>query len=425
MVGVLGFSRGLVVCCCFPYEIWPIIFCTGKISFTGAMSRFLLWLFAGSALWGAESPVLLPAGVVNAADHSGGRLAPGEIIVLYPSNAGPAVLAGAQLDGKGRVTTSLAETRVLFDGMPAPLSYSVKGEVGAVVPYEVSNKKVTEVVVEYQGLRSAPVTLPVVDSAPALFTLDSTGKGQAGMLNAAGCCNSPRNPAARGSIVALYATGEGNTKPSGVTGSVSAYRRIADYPVPRRLVRVFVGGLPAEIIYAGEAPHAVAGLLQVNFRVPLNAPIGDAVPLVLMIGNTRSPDGVTMAVRSSVQRILVLDSDLARRAWVSRVLRGAGYQVSPSSDAPVDLVVAGLSMAQDLEAIRLAQPRVRVIAVASTLDSATLRSADLVGAQAVVTRPLSAQLLLRRVRQLLRSRPVPYVGDEERPAFYSIRGMPR
>ena len=83
----------------------------------------------------------------------------------------------------------------------------------------------------------------------------------------------------------------------------------------------------AEIIYAGEAPHAIAGLLQVNFRVPANAPLGDAVPIILTVGDSRSPDGVTMAVRSPVQRVLVADPELATRNWLRKVLAGAGYEV--------------------------------------------------------------------------------------------------
>jgi uncharacterized protein (TIGR03437 family) len=134
-----------------------------------------------------DRPELSVEDVVNAADHSARGVAPGEIVVLFPSNAGPDVLAGAQLNAQGNITTLLGETRVWFDHIAAPVSYSVRGQVSVVVPYEISKKKTTEVVVEYQGVRSVPVTLQVVQSAPALFTLDSSGKGQAGMLNETVC----------------------------------------------------------------------------------------------------------------------------------------------------------------------------------------------------------------------------------------------
>ncbi len=358
--------------------------------------------------------------VESAADHFSGRVAPGEIVRLHPLNAGPPVLLGAQLDSQGIVTTLLAETRVWFDGFAAPLAYSLNGDVMAVVPYELAGRAKTEVVVEYRGKRSPPATLDVVESAPALFTLDSTGKGQAAMLNETGCCNSAHDPATRGSLAVLYATGEGQTTPPGITGSVTIHARIADYPAPLLPVRVTVGGLPAEIVYAGDAPNAVAGLFQVNFRVPANAPIGDAVPLVLSVGDSRSPDGVTMAIRSSVKRILVADPDLAARNWLKGVLTGAGYEVSTDRHGPlVDLVIMSLAIPEQerldaIRALRAEQSQLSVIAIAtaSVLGPATLRAADMLGAQAVFTKPMAPQAVLDRVRELLQSRPTPYTADE-------------
>ena len=46
---------------------------------------------------------------------------PGEMIRISGHGLGPAVAAGAQLDASGRVSTSVAGTRILFDGVPAPL----------------------------------------------------------------------------------------------------------------------------------------------------------------------------------------------------------------------------------------------------------------------------------------------------------------
>jgi uncharacterized protein (TIGR03437 family) len=397
-----------------------------------SMRLTVVSIFLCAALNGAaDGPELSPKDVANAADHFPRGVAPGEIVVLFPTNAGPEVLAGAQLNRDGLVTTELGETRVWFDDIAAPLAYSVKGEVGAVVPYEVASKKTTQVTVEYQGVRSAPVTLAVVPSAPALFTLDSSGKGQAAMLNETGCCNSARDPAARGSVAVLYATGEGQTSPAGVSGSVTTFTRLADLARPQLPVKVTVGGEPAEIVFAGDAPNAVAGLLQVNFRVPAKAPLGDAVPLVLTVGGTRSPEGVTMAVRSDVQRVVVIDDDAAARNRFNKVLAGAGYDVitarnggeavAQTSGHPLDLVIASLAMpeAERLEAINALgaeRPKLKIVATARALDAASLRSADVLGAQAVFTTTMTADVVLRRVRELLRSRPVPYVARDS-PAY--------
>jgi uncharacterized protein (TIGR03437 family) len=361
------------------------------------------------------------ASVVNAADHSGGKVAPGEIVMLLPANAGPATLTGAQVDAEGRTTTLLGGTRVWFDGIAAPMVYSVAGQVGAVVPYAVANRKTTRVAVEYRGVRSPEVELPVVSSGPALFTLDSSGKGQAGMLNEKGCCNSARNPAARGSIAALYATGAGQTIPPGIDGSIPQTGRIEDYPVPALPVRVTVGGQAADIIYAGAAPHAVAGLLQVNFRVPADAPIGNAVPLVLTVGDSRSSESVTMAVRSAAQQVLLAGEN----PRLQTTLAGAGYEVLVANDAreavaqaeehPIDLVMCNLAMPEGerielMRGVLAARPQVKIVAMADALGVDTLRAADLLGAQAVLTKPMASSVVLQRVRELLRPRAVPYVS---------------
>lgn len=385
------------------------------------LRRLASWLSLCAMLQGASDPPQLSVrDVVNAADHSAGKVTPGEIVLLFPSNAGPAALAGTYAAGDGKVLTLLGETRVLFDGIAAPLSFSVRGQVGAVVPYEIANRKTADVVVEYQGVRSSAVTLPVLESAPALFTLDLSGKGQAAMLNETGCCNSPRNPATRGKLAILYATGEGQTAPRGISGNVSFYPRLSDYPVPELPVQVTVGGEPAEIEYAGEAPHAVAGLLQVNFRVPEHAPVGGAVPIVLTVGSSRSQDGVTMAVRSPVQSILVMDRPGVTRDWIGRVLRRAGFEVFTARNSvealrqaqehPVDLVVLNLAMPEgesleSVHAIRTEQPRLKIVAIARRRGPAALRRADLLDAQAVLNGPPASKAVLRRVREILKEHP--------------------
>jgi uncharacterized protein (TIGR03437 family) len=385
------------------------------------------WLLPGAVLRSSDAPAPSIDAIVNAADHSGGRVAPGEIVVLFVSNAGPALLAGAQIDRDGKTSTLLSETRVWFDGIAAPMVYTVAGSVSVVVPYAVADRESTRVVMEYQGVRSEAIEVPVVSSAPALFTLDSSGRGQAGMLNERGCCNSARNPAARGTIAALFATGAGQTRPAGIDGSVPPTGRMSDYPVPALPVRVTVGGRPAGIVYAGAAPHAVAGLLQVNFRVPLDAPTGDAIPLVLKVGDSSSSDGVTMAVRSREQQILVAGDVPAVRNWLARVLAGAGYEVSVArngreamaraSEHGIDLVICSLTMpeAERTELVRTllaTMPQLKVVATADVLGPRTLRAADLIGAQAVLTKPLSSKAVVRRVGELLSPRAVPYVSEE-------------
>ena len=62
-------------------------------------------------------------------------------------------------------------------------------------------------------------------------------------------------------------------------------------------VTVTIGGISAQVQYAGGAPGAVAGLTQINAVVPANAPTGPSVPVVIQIGTWQSQAGVTMAVQ--------------------------------------------------------------------------------------------------------------------------------
>lgn len=367
-----------------------------------AIGSFRIAMMHGSASHGTDGFSL--SGVLNAADHSGGGVAPREIVVLHSSRAGPDRLAEwptifprsasdlaylRQRPDWGR----LGETRVLFDRVPAAVVYAVSGQVEAVVPDSVSGRANTQVVLEYKGVRSQPLKLPVVPSAPAIFTLDSSGVGQAAILNETGCCNSARNPATRGSIASLYATGEG----------------LLQGPV-----KVTVGNMPAGIMYSGNL-----GELVVNFRVPEGAPIGSAVPVVLTVGNARSRDGVTMAIRSSVRAILVVERNPVIRSQIAEALSAAGYRVFPEADwhhaeaDTVDLVIAGTAAidraeTEGIAALRARHPLMKLIALAPDTGPAFLRRADLLGANAVLPLPVSANMLLPRVRTLLRERPARY-----------------
>jgi uncharacterized protein (TIGR03437 family) len=371
-------------------------------------------------------PGLFPRDIVNAADMATGDIAPGEIIFLFPTNAGPPAITGSQQGNGARMPSVLGDTRVLFDGVPAPLLWTVHGEIAAVVPYEVRAGRMTKVVVQYRGRRSVPVSIHVANTVPAVFTRDRSGKGEASMLNQTGCCNSESNPSPRGSIASLYATGAGQTSPVGVDGYVvPTLKKVEDYATPRQNVQVTLGGKSAEVLYAGAAPHFVAGLLEVNFRIPLDAPLGSAVPLVLTVGNAASSVQVTMAVRSERRRVLVIDRDASVLDWYQRVLSQEGYEVgierndedalALAAGQPVDAVISDVPLAgsmpsrvETLRRIGGTGPQLRIAATVPALSPSALKHADLLGAQAIFTKPLDAKQITARLRKLLMPLPVNY-----------------
>jgi uncharacterized protein (TIGR03437 family) len=142
-------------------------------------------------------------------------------------------------------------------------------------------------------LQTAAWVLPIAASAPGVFTVDATGTGQGAVVNQDGTVNGVANPAARGSVISIYATGEGQTSPAGVTGSVTQ----SNAKAPVLPVTVNIGGFGASVQYAGSAPGEVAGLLQVNAVVPQGVGLGPVVPVTVSVGGIASQAGVTIAVK--------------------------------------------------------------------------------------------------------------------------------
>ena len=243
------------------------------------------------ATFSATGPVISAAGIVNAATFVGGSVSPGLIVTIFGDKIGPATLAlGSAANGKFLV--ALGETRVLFDGVAAPLVYVSAGQTSAIVPYSVAGKASTQVVVEYQGNTSNAATVPVVAARPGLFSANSSGSGQGALLNEDNSVNSATNPIARRKIVVLFGTGEGETTPAGVDGQLAN----TVFPKPKLPVHVRIGGVDAEVLYAGAAPTLVAGVLQVNVRIPASTPDGNAIA-ELFVGDAQSPATITIAVK--------------------------------------------------------------------------------------------------------------------------------
>jgi len=238
--------------------------------------------------------------VNNAASNSFTGLAPGEIVTLVGSGLGPAQLVSAQAGKDGLYPTQLSGTSVQFNGIAAPLIYTSATQVAAVVPYGVSGVK-AQMVVTYQEQTSVTADVAVSPSAPGLFTLDSSGIGQAAAINQNGSINSASSPAPIGSFISLYATGEGQTSPAGVDGKLAAM----PLPGPALPVLAEIDGylIDASFVqYAGAAPGEIAGLMQINVQIPAGFQPGTAVRIAIWVGNASSQEGVTIALSAPVNQ---------------------------------------------------------------------------------------------------------------------------
>jgi len=220
-------------------------------------------------------------------------VSPGESIVIFGKLFGPANLATLRLNEAGLVDTTLAGTRVFFDDVPAPMIYAVNEQISVFVPFSVAGKKTTVMKVEYNGVQSLAVTLPVMEAKPGLFTSNQSGAGQAAILNQNNTVNSATNPAAIGDVVVLFGSGGGQTEPGGTDG------KLATVPLPKPVlpIKAFIDGKEAEILYAGPAPSLVEGVLQVNAKIPSGITPRSDVPVWITVGAHRSQPGVSLAVR--------------------------------------------------------------------------------------------------------------------------------
>ena len=219
-------------------------------------------------------PVALPAGtvscVVSAASQSGRAIAPGEIVDIFGNGIGPAQTVSAPVSSE-QIGTSLGGVQVLINGVPAPLLSAGPNQIRAVVPFEAGPSVLTQTgLANIQILDGSttvqPFTVPIAALSPSIFTVDGRPSGQALMINEDGTLNSEQNLARQGSIVTIYATGLNNTQPALATGAISMEAAPLTFQSALQIGGAGFGEV--EITYAGAAPGFVAGLTQINFRLP-------------------------------------------------------------------------------------------------------------------------------------------------------------
>jgi len=247
----------------------------------------------------ATGPLPTIKSVVNAGSFIGGPVSPGEMVTIFGSGIGPATAAGAATDpATGKLATTIGGVQVLFNGVPAPMIYASGTQVSAVVPYEMAPVANPSVWIEYVGQVSSAYQLNSVTAAPGIFTQDSSGIGPGAILNQDNSRNGPGHAAAKGSIVQVYMTGEGQTSPQGVTGKMTTATLPPPQvtPAPLQPVRVFINGEQVSYTYAGEAPGMVAGVMQVNVQIPANAPSGP-LSIQVSVGGSMSQSGITVTVQ--------------------------------------------------------------------------------------------------------------------------------
>jgi uncharacterized protein (TIGR03437 family) len=223
----------------------------------------------------------------NAASFNIGAVAPGEIVTLIGNGLGPQQGVQAQASTQIPFPTQLAKVEVTFDGKPAPLLWVQDAQINLVAPWSLIPGLNTDICVSYNSVKTNCLSWPVAQTAPGVFTVDGV---YAAALNQDETINSAGNPALRGSIVSVFATGLGRITPPQADGS------LVGLPLPTNVLAVGVEAFPSvftgnnytpvnfEVSYAGPAPGLIAGASQINFKiVPFDngSPSGSQIYLTL------------------------------------------------------------------------------------------------------------------------------------------------
>jgi uncharacterized protein (TIGR03437 family) len=239
-----------------------------------------------------EDEEVAPSAVVDGANFELSALAPSQIVSIFGLGLGPEDLVEFELDEDGSLPDNLGGVMVLFDGYIAPLLAAGRGQINAIVPAKVKGHH-ADIVVINKGKASAPITVDVIKVSPRIFTAFGTGTGQAAAVNPQGVLNGGSTPASEGSVLSIWITGVGATVDPNFEPGV-----VADEVAPlAHEIRVFVGGIEAEVIYAGAAPGMVGAVAQINFIIGAGTPSGPQ-PILIIVGESEvpSPETTTLEI---------------------------------------------------------------------------------------------------------------------------------
>jgi uncharacterized protein (TIGR03437 family) len=258
--------------------------------------RFALPLCAACTALHAQLPVIYPRATVNAASLlapglPAGSIAQGSIFTIFGAHLGPATGVSASSFPLQNALSgvSIAATQGTTAVNVLPL-YVSQNQINALMP-STTPLGLVSLRVTYNNAISNPSPVNVVHDSPGLITFTGSGSGAAAMQNVASSggltLNSNSNSALPGQTVQVYLTGLGPiTGPDNQPPPVNA---------PNTPVEVWVGGVPATVIYSGRSP-CCSGLDQVDFTVPAGAPQGCWVPVLIRTSMANVSNGTSMAI---------------------------------------------------------------------------------------------------------------------------------
>jgi uncharacterized protein (TIGR03437 family) len=239
--------------------------------------------YSGDATFGASaasvSVTVLPptaltiSGATNAASFRQ-VFAPGMIVAVF----GSAMAGSVQSAPLVPLPNQLSGTSVTINGYLSPLYFISPTQINVQIPYYITSGAAV-LKVTYNG-QSATTQINVTDTAPGIFTNAATG----GPV--------PNESAKRGDTITLFVTGEGSVTPSTVSGNIPSTNAT---PKPVQALSLTVGGIAATVPFYG-VPGWAIGVTQVNYTIPMTAPLGPQ-PVSVSVGGVVSPAAILNITR--------------------------------------------------------------------------------------------------------------------------------
>ncbi len=230
----------------------------------------------------SQQPAFTRDAVLSAASFQP-ALAPGAWAALF----GSALSQGSTRASALPLPARLNAVEVLVDGVAAPVLFAGPGQINFLLPLAAGSEATLEV--RNAGVASPAVRLPLLSAAPALFSLDQSGAGPGAILLAG--TGRIAEGVQVGDVLEIFCAGLGavdNPPADGAASPTSPLARTRIFPTVR------IGGVQAEVLFSGLTP-GLAGVYQINVRVPAGVAAGEAVVEVLM--GAGAGNRVTVSVR--------------------------------------------------------------------------------------------------------------------------------
>jgi uncharacterized protein (TIGR03437 family) len=225
---------------------------------------------------------------------------------------GPNTANSGDLPSPFPLPTTLGDVQVLFNGAPTPLYYVSPSQINWVVPMSAptSGTADVQVVQASTGRVFAAGSVAMAPYSPAILMTEYTGSlRQAAVINQDGTVNTPTTPAPRGTIISIYATGQGNIPNAPPDGTLVNGLFNASIPLRVNINGAYVDSMAYDstsdipqnqwLQYSGL--NVFPGLWQINVYIPHAVVPNTKIPLVILGGGQTSTDPGTFNVYINVK----------------------------------------------------------------------------------------------------------------------------